>query len=94
MADSELHAAPFAYRCPLCDDIFASPSAWALKRAIQAHDDIDHGIPMYGGADPTTCEHDMIDVTTMDGQLLRRYCTRCGTDDATIEEDDDADSGS
>lgn len=83
------HGFPFHHQCPLCGDHFAARSDWALRQAVAMHEDLDHDMPAYGGVDPETCDHEMIDVTSPSGTLERRYCQRCGTDDAEIEEGPD-----
>ena len=41
---------PFGYTCPLCPDfIIGAPSLFALNRAVAVHDDLKHGVAMYGG---------------------------------------------
>lgn len=44
---------PFGYSCPLCPFTIGAPSLFALNRAVAVHDDLAHGVAMYGG-DGTT----------------------------------------
>jgi hypothetical protein len=78
--DSGMSADTVEYTCPLCGWSATFPNQAILRMGVGAHDDIEHGSPMYGG-DPNAHVH----------EFIGGMCIECGYDPKAAGEPGPAD---